>query len=154
MGCGDGGEEGRCDKGAERGRAEADFAGSEARYGVADGGLRDREEGLAKKMLESCGKVLYLRKISVMEESKIFARFGILDEVVYLNTATARFERAVVKGIRVVPTGIHKDEGGRDVLDGSVVLYELFDGPVVAQEEVFPDADEAKAYWLHKLGQM
>ena len=79
-------------------------------------------------------------------------RFGVLDEVVYLNTATARFEKAVVKGIRVVPTGIHKDESGKDVLDGSVVLYELFDGPMVAQGEVFASVEEGKAYWLDVLG--
>ena len=78
-----------------------------------------------------------------MESGKIEIKFGILDRVVYLNTATARFETAVVKGIRVVPTGIHKDESGVDVLDGYVVLYEVFETAV-----------DAKAYWIEQFSRI
>ena len=83
--------------------------------------------------------------------SKVEIKFGICDEVVYLNTATARFEKAEVKGIQVVPTGISKDAEGRNVLDGQMVLYQTVDGPVLAEDEVFATAEECRVYWLGKL---
>ena len=78
-------------------------------------------------------------------------KFNICDRVVFLNTATGKFEEAEVRSIRVLATGISKDEGGRNVLDGSMVLYETVDGPTVAECEVFGSADEARAYWIEKL---
>ena len=45
-------------------------------------------------------------------------KYGLLDKVVYLNTAEMRFDSDVVKDIRVIPTGISKDEKGEDRLDG------------------------------------
>lgn len=98
--------------------------------------------------------VIFAENSFFMESGKIEIKFGILDRVVYLNTATARFETAVVKGIRVVPTGMHKDESGVDVLDGYVVLYELFDGPMLAQDEVFETAGDAKAYWIEQFSRI
>ena len=113
---------------------------------------------VAKKVARFVGKllksVIFAENSFFMESGKIEIKFGILDRVVYLNTATARFETAVVKGIRVVPTGIHKDESGVDVLDGYVVLYELFDGPMLAQDEVFGTAEEAKAYWIEQFSRI
>lgn len=86
--------------------------------------------------------------------TKVEIKFGICDEVVYLNTATARFEKAVVKGIRVAPTGISKDESGKDVLDGFIVLYDLKDGPIVSQEEVFASEQECRQAWVDRLSEI
>lgn len=83
--------------------------------------------------------------------SKVEIKFGICDEVVYLNTATGRIERAEVKGIQVVPTAVSKDSEGRNVLDGKVVLYQTVDGPMLSEEEVFSTESECREYWLGKL---
>jgi len=64
-----------------------------------------------------------------------------------LNTATRKFDTAVIKGIQIMPTGISKSEEGEDVLDGSVVLYQTKDGPVLAETEVFASVEEAAAAW-------
>lgn len=85
---------------------------------------------------------------------KIDIRFGICDEVVYLNTATARFEKAEVKGVQVVPTGISKDAEGRNVLDGHVVLYQTVEGPVLADGEVFSSEEEALSWWKGRLSEL
>ena len=72
-------------------------------------------------------------------------RFNICDNVVFLNTVTGKLDSAEVKRIQILPTGISKDENGKNVLDGSVVMYETVDGPVLAESEVFASKEEAKA---------
>ena len=80
-------------------------------------------------------------------------RFNICDEVVYFNTASCKFEKAEVASIRVIPTGISKDEKGKNLLDGSVVLYETANrGPVLTEAECFGSEEEARAHYLSVLG--
>ena len=74
-------------------------------------------------------------------------KFGLLEKVFYLNTAECKILPAQVKGIRIIPTEVSKDESGADRLDGSVVLYETFDGPVLAERECFASEDECKAFF-------
>lgn len=81
-------------------------------------------------------------------------KFKICDKVVYLNTASGKFETVEIKGIRIVPTGISKDTEGADVLDGYVVLYEPFEGPILAESEVFATEAEAVDAWLERLSSL
>lgn len=78
-------------------------------------------------------------------------KFDICGRVFYLNTSSGRIESDEVKGIQIVPTGISKDEAGRNVLDGQMVLYQTVDGMVLAESEVFVSEDECRAFWLGKL---
>lgn len=72
----------------------------------------------------------------------IGVKFGICDKVVFFNTADCKVVTAVVKGIQIVPTGISKNEKGENVLDGYVVLYQTFDGPVLSEQECFGSEEE------------
>jgi len=72
-------------------------------------------------------------------------RFSICDKVVFFNTVTGKLETAEIKSVRVVPTGISKSDKGENVLDGCAVLYETVNGPTLAESEVFPDKETAKA---------
>lgn len=74
-------------------------------------------------------------------------KFNICDKVVYFNTAECKVMTAEVKSIRVIPTGISKDENGNNKLDGSVVLYETFDGPVLSEQECFRSEAECLAWY-------
>ena len=78
-------------------------------------------------------------------------KYGLLDKVVYLNTAGMRFESDAVKDIRVIPTGISKDEKGEDKLDGYEVLYQLKSGIVLTSKEVFDSEEQAKACYREAL---
>jgi hypothetical protein len=78
-------------------------------------------------------------------------KFKICDKAVYLNTANGKFETVEIKGIRIVPTGISKDESGNNVLDDYVILYEPFDGPILAESELFPDKESAKEEWIKRI---
>lgn len=71
-------------------------------------------------------------------------KFGICEKVFYFNTATRRIEKAEVKGIQVVPTGVSKGEDGENRLDGYVVLYSTVEGAVLSGEEVFASEDECR----------
>ena len=75
-------------------------------------------------------------------------KYSITDEVVFFNTVSGKLETAEIKSIRVVPTGISKDKQGKNVLDGCVVLYDTVNGPTLAESEVFPDKETAKAELL------
>lgn len=75
-------------------------------------------------------------------------KFNICDKVAYFNTAECKVMTAEVKGIRVIPTGISKDENGENKLDGAVVLYETVDGPVLAEQECF--ASEAECFEAYR----
>ena len=77
--------------------------------------------------------------------------FGLLEKVVYLNSATLSIEEGVVKGIRVVPTGISKDENGNDVLDGYEVLYQLMNDIVLTSREVFRGKEQLLARYREAL---
>lgn len=77
--------------------------------------------------------------------------FGLLEKVVYLNSATLTIEEGVVKGIRVVPTGISKDEKGNDVLDGYEVLYQLMNDIVLTSREVFQGKEQLLARYREAL---
>lgn len=81
-------------------------------------------------------------------------KFNICDKVAYFNTAECKVMTAEVKSIRVIPTGISKDENGENKLDGAVVLYETMDGPVLAEQECFRTEDEClaryKEYFVKK----
>lgn len=65
----------------------------------------------------------------------------------YLNTVTRKVEKAEVKRIQIVPTGVSKSESGENVLDGYVVLYETLDGPVLSGAEVFGSEAECLESW-------
>lgn len=74
----------------------------------------------------------------------IEVKFGICDKVAYFNTAECKVMTAEVKGIQVVPTGISKDEKGENVLEGYVVLYQTFEGPVLSEQECFGSEEDCK----------
>jgi len=69
-------------------------------------------------------------------------KYNICDKIAYFNTAECNVMTAEVKSIRVIPTGISKDENGENKLDGAVVLYETVDGPVLAEQECFAGVQE------------
>ena len=71
-------------------------------------------------------------------------KFNICDKVAYFNTAEFKVMSAEVKGIRVVPTGISKDENGENKLDDAVVLYETVNGPVLTEQECFASEEECR----------
>lgn len=75
-------------------------------------------------------------------------RFDICAEVVWFNTAARKFDTGEVKGIQIVPTGISKDEAGKDRLDGYEVLYKLDSGLVLAESEVFASEAEARESYV------
>lgn len=75
-------------------------------------------------------------------------KFDICEEVYFFNTATCKIEKGEVKGVRVVPTGISHDENGRSKLDSRVVLYELVDGPMLAESELFVSEEECRKWYL------
>lgn len=72
----------------------------------------------------------------------IEVKFGICDKVAYFNTAEGKVLTAEVKGIQIIPTGISKNEKGENVLDGYVVLYQTFEGPVLSEQECFGSEEE------------
>lgn len=78
-------------------------------------------------------------------------RFGLLDRVVYLNGATLKFEEGVVKDVRIIPTGISKNEKGEDVLDGYEVLYQLQNGLVLSSQEVYDSEGQARERYREAL---
>lgn len=71
-------------------------------------------------------------------------KFDILDKVFWLNTAERRFDCGQVRGIQAVPTGMHKDAEGNDVLDGVAVLYQLEGGRAVFESEAFKTEEQAR----------
>lgn len=81
-------------------------------------------------------------------------KFAICEKVWYLNTVTGNLESAEVRGVRVVPTGISKDEKGESVLDGYAVLYDTVDGPTLAESECFGSRDEAVKAWKDRIEKM
>ena len=74
----------------------------------------------------------------------IEVKFGICQKVVYFNTAECKVMTAEVKGVQIVPTGVSKSEQGENVLDGYVVLYQTFEGPVLSESECFESEAECK----------
>ena len=78
-------------------------------------------------------------------------KYDICSKVFFLNTASAKIERAEVKGVQVIPTGISKSADGENVLDGCVVLYQTVEGPVLAEDECFATEEECRANWLETL---
>lgn len=78
-------------------------------------------------------------------------KFKICDEVFYLNTALWRIESSKVKGIKIVPTEIKKDEEGNDVLVSSEVLYSLDSGYVATEGEVFVSREDLVEF-LREVG--
>lgn len=88
-----------------------------------------------------------------VENSEIMVevKYGLLEKVVYLNTAELRFDSDVVKDIRVIPTGISKSESGEDRLDGYEVLYQLRNGLVLSSKEVYDSEEQAKERYREAL---
>lgn len=78
-------------------------------------------------------------------------KYGLLDKVVYLNSATLKFESGKVKDVRVIPTGISKDAAGEDVLDGYEVLYQLQSGIVLSSKEVYDSEEQALERYREEL---
>ena len=70
-------------------------------------------------------------------------KFNILDKVVWFNTATRKMETGVVRGIQVIPTGMHRDEDGNDILDSAMVMYQLDNKMTIAETEAFPTEEDA-----------
>lgn len=81
-------------------------------------------------------------------------KFSIGDKVVFLNCAEMRFEEDVVKGIRVIPTNVSRNEQGEEAFDAVVVLYEMKGGLVLTEQEVFSDKDAAKSWYLDGLSSL
>lgn len=77
----------------------------------------------------------------------IKVKFSPCDKVKYFNTAECKITSAEVKGVQVVPTGISKDEKGGNVLDGYVVLYQTFEGPMLSEQECFGSEDECRKHY-------
>lgn len=77
----------------------------------------------------------------------IEVKFDLLSEVVYFNTAKGMVEKAKVKGVQIVPTGISKDEKGEDVLEGFVVLYQTMEGVMLSEQECFASEGECKEFY-------
>lgn len=75
----------------------------------------------------------------------IEVKFSPCDKVHYFNTAECKIMTAEVKGVQVVPTGVSKDEKGENVLDGYVVLYQTFEGPMLSEQECFESEEECLA---------
>lgn len=75
-------------------------------------------------------------------------KYSICDKVAYFNTAERKVLTAEVKGVQIVPTGISKNEKGENVLDGYVVLYQTFDGPILSELECFDSEEACKAFYL------
>lgn len=73
-------------------------------------------------------------------------RFGLFDEVCFLNTATWRVEKGKVMKVTVLPTAVSKDSEGRDVLDDIAVLYELENRMVISEKEAFESEEELRAF--------
>ena len=82
----------------------------------------------------------------------IEVKYGLLDKVVYFNGATMKFENDTVRDVRIMPTGISKNESGEDVLDGYEILYQLTSGVVLTSKEVFDSAEEGLARYREALG--
>ena len=78
-------------------------------------------------------------------------KFSICDKAVFLNTGTGKFEKVEIKGIQVIPLGMHRDESGENVLDGYEVLYQTVEGVVLAEKELFGSEEEARSTWLARL---
>lgn len=71
-------------------------------------------------------------------------KFALCEKVFFFNTATRRIEKAEIKGIQVVPTGISKGEDGENRLDGCVVFYSTVEGAVLSGNEVFASEEECR----------
>lgn len=81
-------------------------------------------------------------------------KFSICDDVVFLNTSNGKFEKAVVKGVQVVPTGLSKSADGKDVCDGYAVLYQTMDGAWLSESELFVDEKSAKEHYIALLSSL
>lgn len=82
----------------------------------------------------------------------IEVKYGLLDSVVYFNSATLKFERDAVKDIRIIPTGISKGEDGEDRLDGYEILYQLKSGIVLSSKEVYDSEEQGLGRYREALG--
>lgn len=74
-------------------------------------------------------------------------KYSICDKVAFFNTTERKVMTAEVKGVQIVPTGISKNEKGENVLGGYVVLYQTFDGPILAEPECFDSEEACKAFY-------
>lgn len=79
-------------------------------------------------------------------------KFDILDKVVWFNTATKKMETGVVRGIQVVPTGMHRDEAGNDILDSAVVMYQLDSKVAISEPEAFSTEEQALEHYREVFG--
>lgn len=78
-------------------------------------------------------------------------KFNILDKVVWFNTATRKMETGIVRGIQVIPTGMHRDENGEDILDSAMVMYQLDNKMTIAESEAFPTEEDAIGAYAEAL---
>lgn len=74
-------------------------------------------------------------------------KYSICDKVAFFNTTERRVQTAEVNGVQIVPTGISKNEKGENVLDGFVVLYQTFEGQILAEPECFSSEEACKAFY-------
>lgn len=74
-------------------------------------------------------------------------KFDILDTIFWFNTALRRFESGQVRGIRIMPTDMHKDESGKDILDGYAVLYQTEGSQAVFENEAFETEEQAREFY-------
>ncbi len=78
-------------------------------------------------------------------------KFKICDEVFWMNTGNWTINSGIIGGIQIVPISVSKDAEGRDVLDGSEVLYKLNSGQILTEKEVFSSRDALVAH-IRDLG--
>ena len=79
-------------------------------------------------------------------------KFDILDRVVWFNTAECRMQSDVVRGIQVIPTGIHRDAEGQEVLDSVAVVYQLESKVNIFETEAFSTEEQALEHYREALG--
>lgn len=84
----------------------------------------------------------------------ISLKYEICQKVWYFNSSSEMVESDEIKGARVMATGISKDENGESVCDGYVVLYQLDEGLVLSEREVFASADECWGYYKEFFSKM
>ena len=81
-------------------------------------------------------------------------KYNICDEVFFLNTSKAAIESVVIRGAQIIPLGISKDENGKDVLDGDMILYKTEEGVIISENELFPSREACRAYWAEVLDKL
>ena len=90
-----------------------------------------------------------VRETNLIKYIRMETKFAICDKLWFFNATEEKIESAVVQGIRIMATDVHADEKGDDVLDASVVLYDMKNRMVLTEREVFASEDECREHYRH-----